>query len=124
MKNTPRVIIIWVDLCIYVTNNKEYNWLHRKLSTHLTGSLNGKDFDEVDVMEGEESALLCKIFNPLVETAPTPTPVDDYTPPETGVYGPEDNSQSNNFAWMSLLLVGGGAIAVSALANKKRKYTR
>lgn len=113
-----------VDLCIYVTNNKEYNWLHRKLSTHLTGSLNGKDFDEVDVMEGEESALLCKIFNPLVETAPTPTPVDDYTPPETGVYGPEDNSQSNNFAWMSLLLVGGGAIAVSALANKKRKYTR
>ena len=113
-----------VDLCIYVTNNKEYNWLHRKLSTHLTGSLNGKDFDEVDVMEGEESALLCKVFNPLVETTPTPTPVDDYTPPETGVYGPEDNSQNNNFLWMSLLLVSGGTIAVSALANKKKKYNR
>ena len=117
-----------VDLCIYVTNNKEYNWLHRKLSTHLTGSLNGEDFDYVGIMEGEESATLSKIFNPLVEPTPTPipttTPVDDYTPPETGVYGPEDNSQNNNFVWMSLLLVSGGAIAVSALAYKKRKYNR
>ena len=112
-----------VELHVCVTNNKEYNWLHRKLSTHLTGSLNGKEFDEVDVMEGEESAILCKSFDPLVESTPTPTPVDDYTPPETGVYGPEDNSQNNNFVW-TLLLVSGGAIAVSALANKKRKYTR
>ena len=116
-----------VDLCIYVTNNKEYNWLHRKLSKHLTGSLNGEDFDYVGIMEGEESATLSKIFNPLVEPTPTPipttTPVDDYTPPETGVYGPEDNSQNNNFVW-TLLLVSGGAIAVSALANKKKKYNR
>ena len=116
-----------VDLCIYVTNNKEYNWLHRKLSTHLTGSLNGEDFDYVGVMEGEKSATLSKLFNPLVEPTPTPipttTPVDDYTPPETGVYGPEDNSQNNNFVW-TLLLVSGGAIAVSALANKKKKYNR
>ena len=116
-----------VDLCIYVTNNKEYNWLHRKLSKHLTGSLNGEDFDYVGIMEGEESATLSKIFNPLVEPTPTPipttTPVDDYTPPETGVYGPEDNSQNNNFVW-TLLLVSGGAIAVSVLANKKKKYNR
>ena len=116
-----------VDFCIYVTNNKEYNWLHRKLSKHLTGSLNGEDFDYVGIMEGEESATLSKLFNPLVEPTPTPipttTPVDDYTPPETGVYGPEDNSQNNNFVW-TLLLVSGGAIAVSALAYKKRNYNR
>ena len=117
-----------VDLQIFVTNNKEYNWLRRKFSTHLTGSLNGEDFDDVELAEGEESAILCKIFNPLVEPTPTPipttTPVDDYTPPETGVYGPEDNSQNNNFEWMSLLLVSGGAVAVTMFANKKRKYNR
>ena len=112
-----------VQYHIRVSNNENYDWLYRTISNNLTGTLNGEDFDEILVMEEDQyDADLFKYFGPLSE--PTPAPVSDYTPPETGVYGPEESTQSNNFLWLTLLFVGGGAVAVTTLANKKRKYNR
>ncbi len=104
-----------------VSNNKEYLKLYRTISKNLTGKLNNKDFDKIEVADDQYSAVLYKCFNPLTE--PTPAPIEEYTPPETGVYGPEDNSINNNFLWVTLLLVSGG-VATAVLANKKGKYNR
>ena len=114
-----------VELHVRVDNNKEnYDWLWRTISKNLTGTLNGEKFDEIHVHEDQYDAELYKCFSPLSEPAPAPIPVDDYTPPETGVYGPEESTQNNNFLWLTLLFVGGGAVAVTTLANKKKKYNR
>ena len=114
--------MVWYH--IRVSNNENYDWLWRTISKNLTGTLNGEKFDEIHVQEGQYDADLYKCFSPLSEPAPAPTPVDDYTPPETGVYGPEEFTQSNNFIWLTLLFVGGGAVAVTTLVNKKKKYNR
>ena len=55
--------------------------------------------------------------NEKVAETTTPTTTDNTKSPQTG-----DNS--NIFLWLALLFVSGGAVTVTTIASKKRKYNR
>ncbi len=105
-------------------NNPAYDWLFRTISTELTGSLNGEDFDKIVVADDQYHAQLYKCFEPLAEKKaddPATTPASAASTDNTNY---PKTADSNVSLGLVLLFVGGGAIAATALASRKRKYSK
>ena len=85
-----------VDIRVQVINNEDYDWLRRKLSNNLAGTLNGSKFDLVNVNENQDNVLFCKIFEPLSEPVSEDVPIKSYDSKDANQDGVVDCSEEMN----------------------------